>query len=981
MIVHIKKKDKENKNFEGKINLSRRDFTSFLGGFLLSGCADSRKEIIYSHFNDPENSIPGNSVYYASTCGECKAGCGILAEVREGRVIKVEGNPDDPFSRGGTCALGQSTVQGLYDPNRIREPLERMEVQDNFGRTIVQFKPITASEALSKVATAIKNSNKRYFICDELDYLNQTVVEAFCSSLNFNLAQYQPFNHSDLQQAAYEVWGIDSTPSYDLSNVRIVVSFGAEFLEYWLDPVKFTKEWAYLRKNGLVYHYQFEPRCTLTGSKADNWIPLKPGTEAFVALALLKIILKLKKNNVELPLKLINQISKYDEDELISISGVKKDIVYGLASSLLVNTPALVLGGGVQAKGVNKIQLEKICLLINHCLGSVGQNITADGIKFRSNFGKVRAFLDEIQQKSDGKAIILLKGQFASWVPNSFALTEFRNMVKPGLIVAFSDILDDTAKLADIILPLNHPLESFSLNFKGGKMFLSQPVMIPLYKTKPLGEYLTILGKALEAKSAMFKVNNFEEIFTNEFTKFSSVEIKKALEKGVVDVVNTKKTSLTLRNDISINLNFDEYVKHGQKHKKGDKEVKLIPVGSVKAWDGRAHNRGWLLELHDPISLVCWESWVEISPKTSKKLGLKNRDIVAILTNAGGIECQVVVNKMMMDDTLAVPLGIISDSSASFSKLVKKSNSFKIFKDPETYGVVNLKITKIPTNKRGYQSQVTKSEEGRELIRVKQMYPNFSTVDHDHHSEHHAPKDLYNQREHPIFKWGMVVDLAACTGCSACVVACYAENNIPVVGPRISAQGRRMSWISIHQYEKHVGENKVRRVWLPLMCQQCNNAPCEPVCPVYATYHNEEGLNAMIYNRCVGTRYCANNCVYKVRRFNWFEYEFPESLKLQLNPDVTKRGVGVMEKCTFCIQRINEVKSRAKKEGRLPKDGEIKTACQQACPADAIYFGNLNDSTSLVSKVSNSDRGWKILDEYVNTKPSVTYLADMFFKV
>ncbi len=254
-------------------------------------------------------------------------------------------------------------------------------------------------------------------------------------------------------------------------------------------------------------------------------------------------------------------------------------------------------------------------------------------------------------------------------------------------------------------------------------------------------------------------------------------------------------------------------------------------------------------------------------------------------------------------------------------------------------------------------------------------------AEHEGAKEHEAPiKQRYEQRVHPLYHWGMAVDLAACTGCAACVVACYAENNIPTVGKKVQYQGRELSWLRIERYYDGSAE-ELQVSFLPMMCQHCGNAPCEPVCPVYATYHNEEGLNTMLYNRCVGTRYCSNNCSYKVRRFNWFEFDFPEPLTWQLNPDVTKRTVGVMEKCTFCVQRITEAKDRAKDLGRQVKDGEIQPACVQSCPTEALTFGNLNDSGSKVSKLAKESRAYKVLDHHINTQPSVSYLEDRKYKI
>ncbi|MCS6894452.1 MAG: hypothetical protein NZO16_07820, partial [Deltaproteobacteria bacterium] len=437
MLININKKSSS--------SFSRRDFTLGLGASSLLSCADSRIETIYPHFKDPEYSIPGNSVYYASTCLECKAGCGILVEVKEGRAIKIEGNPEDPNSKGGTCALGQSSVQGLYDPNRIREPLVRVETTDKLGNPVVNFQPIHINEAMSRVATAVKNSANRFFFCSELDTFNQEIFDDFCSLLNFKSAQYEPFNHSDLQSASKEVFGIDETPVYDLGDVNLIVSFGAEFLETWLDPVKFTKQWSALRKKKKVLHYQIEPRCSLTGSKADKWICVNPHTEVLVALAILKHIVRLK-GGTGLPSSLKERILNIDETGFYAKSGVSKDLIIGVAGALIQSESSVVLGGGIQSRGKNKIILESVCLLINYVLGNFGKSVNfALGVRFKSNFSNFSNLLSQLVKPEAKGAVVFIKGNFSNWIPSSFPLLDLNKLVKPGLIVYFGDILDSTS--------------------------------------------------------------------------------------------------------------------------------------------------------------------------------------------------------------------------------------------------------------------------------------------------------------------------------------------------------------------------------------------------------------------------------------------------------------------------------------------------------------------------------------------------------
>ena len=425
----------------------------------------------------------------------------------------------------------------------------------------------------------------------------------------------------------------------------------------------------------------------------------------------------------------------------------------------------------------------------------------------------------------------------------------------------------------------------------------------------------------------------------------------------------------------------------------------LYPYPSVKSFDGRAANRPWMQELADPITQAVWGAWAELHPETAKKIGIAQGDAVILSTDDGEVHVPAYLTEHVHKDIVAIPVGqghsaygryaeSAAEGSGSVYGLLPKKLADK--GDALVLAGAPVVVKRAPGSGNLVTVQDFSSQENRELARTTSIVGGGAGAHghgegHGHddgHHGHHEPKQMYKQREHPLYQWGLTVDLAACTGCSACVVACYAENNIPVVGKKIVAQGREMAWIRIERYYDEVPESgeELKVSFLPMMCQHCQNAPCEPVCPVYATYHNEEGMNAMVYNRCVGTRYCSNNCSYKVRRFNWFQYEWPELLDWQVNPDVTKRTVGVMEKCTFCMQRVAEAKDIAKDLGRMVEDGDVTPACVQTCPTQALTFGNLKDPNSKVSKAARDERAYKVLDHHINTQPSVSYLNDIRYK-
>jgi molybdopterin-containing oxidoreductase family iron-sulfur binding subunit len=594
-----------------------------------------------------------------------------------------------------------------------------------------------------------------------------------------------------------------------------------------------------------------------------------------------------------------------------------------------------------------------------------------------------------------------------------------------GLVVALSSHLDETAELADYVLPVHTGLEDWGyIKLPDGSISLMQPSMRPIFNTRSFGDILIELA-GNNSKVIAGESKSFDGFVKAGYLRACNGKVgadKEAfwglsLERGGLFVdpqqASSKVSNLGALNPAVFNLLTS------QSSDQGVKGLMLYPYPSVKSFDGRAANRPWLQELADPITQAVWGGWAEIHPETANDFNIAQGDAVILRTADGEVHVPAYVTEHVHRGIVAVPIGQGHSAYGRFAKSAAEGSGSVYSLLPKTLakGVDALVMTGAGvTVKRalGKGNLVTvqdfASQENRELARTTMIVGGTAAAvaldsgeahgiahgggGHDssygdghgaeHGGSHHEPKQMYEQREHPLYQWGLAVDLAACTGCSACVVACSAENNIPVVGKKVVSQGREMAWLRIERYYDSVktedGGEELKVSFLPMMCQHCQNAPCEPVCPVYATYHNEEGMNAMIYNRCVGTRYCSNNCSYKVRRFNWFQYEWPELLDWQVNPDVTKRTVGVMEKCTFCVQRIAEAKDIAKDLGRLVEDGDVTPACVQTCPTQALTFGNLKDPKSKVSKAAKSERAYKVLDHHLNTQPSVSYLNDIRHK-
>lgn len=539
--------------------------------------------------------------------------------------------------------------------------------------------------------------------------------------------------------------------------------------------------------------------------------------------------------------------------------------------------------------------------------------------------------------------------------------------------------------------------------------------MQPLYLSQTLGDTLIALGATEELSSlknegiesfydyikARWKARtaslsngggfNFESRWTSYVEKGGdwSAAVENSLAVAQIDVPS------------GVNLTAGS---------KKAEELSLQVYPSVNSFDGQSANRPWMQELANPVSTVVWGSWVEINDKVASGLGVKTGDIVQLSAPDGFLAAPAYVTPHVHPNLVAVPLGQGHDSYGRFANGigVNALELLPVSSGLQTFRTRGLTLRADPKSKEKLvKLQTSDSQYGRGIARdisltgyadllakashSKDAHHGSAEGAHGEHGDshsgpsHHDPlalgprepaKQMYRQMAHDklLYNWGMSVDLGSCTGCSACVVACNAENNVPTVGKTICGEQREMSWIRIERYLDGPSGQPVN-AFVPVMCQHCHNAPCEPVCPVYATYHTDEGLNSMSYNRCVGTRYCLNNCSYKVRRFNWYKYNWVEPLNWQLNPDVTVREVGIMEKCSFCVQRIREAQNKAKDLGRTVKDGEVQPACASSCPTKAIKFGNLNDEQSAVYAETISPRSYKIMDAVLNTQPAVTYLA------
>jgi molybdopterin-containing oxidoreductase family iron-sulfur binding subunit len=1003
-----------------KTGFNRRDFLKIVGattGMAATGCAQDVPEKLIPYVVQPDEVIPGVASWYAATCGECSAGCGTLVRTREGRAVKVEGNRAHPVNRGGLCSMAQSSLQQLYDPDRVREPLKR--------KVNEPFKPVTWESALADVAKAIKASDaagkKTVFITGHVGGSAKVLLDSLVGKLKNGVQlRHELFESEVLTAAAKRVFGQDVRPHYHFDKADVVVGFGADYLETFDSPVEYTKDFSKRRvpdshgKISEVFH--FEPRLSLTATNADTFYKIAPESEARILRVLLAKTLtkapapKGSRAAAERAIVGLNVASS------LKGTGVSEKQLDALAAKLIEHaSSSLIIAGGASLRGDSGGDAAAYALLLNAVLGAIGTTVSLRAAE--SDLQTLSSFLHERKDsKNDDIGVVFVSGTNPAYsLPTTSSFTKLATSA--GLLVSLTTNIDETSSLANIVLPASTGFEAWSDGESApGVYTINQPSMQPLYESQGLGDTLIALAASETLDLKLSEATSFEDFIKEQWSKrtgasgFEDRWLKYVQNGGDWTSAVAAGVAWTISASLASSFTATE------KEESGDK-LRLLAFPTVRFGDGAAANRPWLQEIPDPMTTAVWGSWIEVNPVRLAKLGMKHGDVLQVHTDRGAFEAPAYESKYVHEDVIAVPIGmghesmgryadgvgvnplsvmpIAADGTVSFLSTVSKLSKSIVEEELITLqgndsqlkrGIYrSVGLAELQKSANGHAHDEHGADKHGSEGHGADSHADDAHGEEGHGGGHHdplalgprdEPKQMYKQMEHVQYRWGMSVDLASCTGCSACVTACYAENNVPVVGKEFCAQGREMSWIRLERYFDGP-ETKPVEGFVPVMCQHCGNAPCEPVCPVYATYHSDEGLNTMVYNRCVGTRYCGNNCSYKVRRFNWFDYAWPEPLNWQLNPDVTVRTTGVMEKCTFCIQRIREGENTAKNEGREVADGEIQPACASSCPADAIKFGNLKDTHSEVYANSQSARGYKVLDFELNTQPAVTYLAEV----
>jgi molybdopterin-containing oxidoreductase family iron-sulfur binding subunit len=684
-------------------------------------------------------------------------------------------------------------------------------------------------------------------------------------------------------------------------------------------------------------------------------------------------------------------LEPFSTDRVASLTDVPKETIERLATEFARARAGLAIGGGVAVAGENATATQVAINLLNYVTGRIGQTIRFDRPFQIPDAAESAALHDLVGSMNRGEVEVLFlhhANPVFDLPPQLGFPAALRNV---PFVVSFASFPDETTDLAHLILPDHTPLEQWG-DFRpaAGVHSLQQPAMNPVFDTRSTGDALLALAHGLGGATAeAFPSQTFQdylkEAWRNTYRQAAADDFehfwRDSLARGGVWDLSASETGRSPRLSLSQQIFEFEFPPTSAKT---EAEFFLHVYPSSRYYDGRGANRPWLHEIPDPITNIVWDSWVEVHPETAGRLNVVEGDVLRVESPAGHVEAPVYVYAGVRPDTVAIPLGLGHESYGRYAKGrgVNPAVLLPVAQDAHSgsraWSGVTVKLSKTGRRSELVRTDGSLTDHERGFSRIIPLSaltspaatsPEGSTPNAAPEQEHPS---MYPPHEHKDYRWGMAINLSSCTGCGACVAACYAENNIPIVGKERVAEGRHMAWLRIERYIENVSANPDVR-FSPMMCQHCDNAPCEPVCPVNATMHSSEGLNLQVYNRCVGTRYCSNNCPYKVRTFNWFDYEFPEPLHLQLNPDVSVRGRGVMEKCTFCVQRIRDGKDHAKDEGRKVRDGEVVPACAQSCPTQAIVFGNLLDPDSAVSRMSRTQHGYKVLEE-LNTRPAVTYL-------
>ena len=966
--------------------MSRKKFLALLSAsaaFAAAGCSNYRdKGEIVPYTRKPEEVLPGVANFYASTCAGCAQACGILIKTREGRPIKVDGNPDHPVNSGKICATGQASVLNLYDPNRLRSPFYGL----SSGKSTSALTWAQADAEITAALQRLASEGKRIALLTRsaTSPTAKSVIGAFVTAYPMtDVIVYDETADTARRTAWKKCYGSGEPPSIAWEKADVIVSLDADFLGTEGYHVEATRRYARRRDllAGATFNrlYAVEGGMSMTGANADHRLRLRPDAQLNLVLALLNELGA--RGAVNAPSIAAGQsLKSFAEQNKLSWNTL----------DAMVNDLTVAKGKAIIVAGSKLPEpLHVVVNLLNELLGNmtVYENATAVVTTEPSSPAQISALITGLRSASVG-AVIHVDSNPLYHFPAALGYQDA--LTQAQLTVALVEQENETSSQCQYVLPVNHAFESWGdHHVRTGVWSLQQPVIAPLYDTRQKEAVLLVWTKGKDAYTA--------DLY-HEF-------LRTRWEKEVYPVVRPKASFkafwLAALHDGVVTVD-ESTPAHGrfQSEALGGVAATAPATGTIVSLtnahyigDGAFAHNGWLQELPHPVSNIVWDNYAAVSVATGAALGVGNNDLIEVSTPSGAVTLPVFLSPGQADDVISVDLGYGRRSGHPISTGVGVDVHGLMDASQLAYGRI---IAGGSARRVSGRHELASTQEHHSLddtfvkdLHLKRKIIREGTVEgyaenpRFLHEEKHEMHSITKPIEYQGVKWAMAIDLNKCTGCNACVAGCNVENNIPIVGKEQVARGREMQWIRIDRYFSGTAEEP-ELSHQPMLCQHCDNAPCENVCPVVATNHSPDGLNQMVYNRCVGTKYCSNNCPYKVRRFNFYNfrdrfqggYYEADVVGLAHNPEVTVRSRGVMEKCTFCVQRIMDGRQKAGERGETWNGEGVTTACQQACPAEAIVFGNALDPNSAIAKAREHDAGYRVLEE-INVRPNVTYIAKL----
>jgi MoCo/4Fe-4S cofactor protein with predicted Tat translocation signal len=933
-------------------NFNRRNFLKLMGASLalagIPACTRQPLEKIVPYVKQPEELIPGKPLFFATAMTLGGFATGLLVESHEGHPTKIEGNPEHPASLGATNVFHQAALLDLYDPDRSQAILKNGQpgTWEDFIATItgiMQSQQAKGGPGV-RILTETVSSPTLYFQIQEF-------LKLFPET---KWHQYEPANRDNVFEGSNLAFGKIVETQFHFDQAKIILSLESDFLYSHPNNVRYARDFASRRRANfdgteMSRLYVVESSPSVTGSNADHRLPWRSGNVEVIAAALMEKLGALDGNQH-------NAVQNYDPETVKWISALAGDLLNNRGQSI-------VIAGENQPP-----QVHALAHRLNHFLGNVGKTVTFTESAAANPVNQTQSLRELVDalKRDEVDALFILGGNPAFNAPADFQFAEY--LPKAKLQVHLSSDVNETSALCGWHIPQNHFLESWSdARAYDGTVSIVQPLILPLYAGKSAHEVLAAMisppGRSdYDIVHDCWKSKNPGDDFEKSW--------RQSLHDGLI-----QNTALPAK---MVSLRATPFPSPAPSSE--GLEITFHPDPTIH--DGRFANNGWLQELPKPVTKLVWDNAAYISPAFADRKKLTNGKMVEVSMGGRKIRLPIWITPGQADDSIALQFGYgrrqvgrVGNKTGFNTYGLRTADALwigtgaKLIKTGKNYPLITT------------QTQQTIDSEERQIFRegtLDEFKKNPDFVKNETESPDKSDT-LFNPQEFKYdgYRWGMAIDLSACIGCSACTIACQAENNIPVVGKTEVARGRVMHWIRVDSYFRGAPRNP-EMIHQPVPCMQCENAPCELVCPVGATVHDKEGLNLQVYNRCVGTRYCSNNCPYKVRRFNFFQYADHKtpSLVPMRNPDVTVRWRGVMEKCTYCLQRISEARITSENQNRQIRDGEIKTACQQVCPAQAIVFGDIGDPDSRVSKLKTHQLNFSMLGE-LNTRPRTTYLAKL----